>query len=769
LGRYWNVVYSRATDRSCFSLPVAATAVALIGLAPSAALAQDLAVDNGNTQTITAPSGPYDNIFVGYNGTGTLNIDQVLVSGSSLYIAGLTPSTGSVTVYGAGGRLEISGSAFIGERGNGTLNITNGGVVTTHTGNIGMYLENGSPGTGTVIVDGSGSAFQNLADLYVGRRGTGTLVLSNGGIASAGNAVGTAHVGIDPDIGNHASDPRGTIVLGSLEGDAPVAAGRLDVSEVELGGNGKVLFNHFGSMNFHPRFAGFGQVDHLAGETRLLSNSGLFAGLTTVRGGRLVVGNELGGTIEVSGGVLAGTGSVGLLTVENGGTLAPGNSVGALSATSARFETGSVYEVEFDGTNADRLNVTNSATIEGGVVSVVPVAGAFGGVTTHVIVDANDLSGAFDGVVDDFAFITPTLRYDYVNDQVLLDIDATFSGAAQTPNQSAVAEVLDSLDTDAPYYDDLIMLGDDEGLDALDQLSGDGYASIAGILLGGTSHLRSAITDQGPEADRNFWASFYGSFGTFAGDGNAAEADSRTGGIVAGGDAAIGGGWHAGLLASAGTTSISARNVTADTTDLSIGAYARGAVGPVDVKLGASYTHHYIDAARTLAFTGVSDSFAAHYSAGTTQAFVELSHDIDLGGPVLTPFGSLAAISHSGNGTESGGDGALSFDASADAVIATIGLGISHSFDRDDGSTITLDARAGWQHAFADLPSSENAFEDGDSFTVTGAPIAEDALVLEAGMRLELTDGLTLAANYAGQIADGGATHAARFTLGGSF
>jgi T5SS/PEP-CTERM-associated repeat protein len=62
--------------------------------------------------------------------------------------------------------------------GNGTLNITNGGKVSTFYG----YLGCNSGSTGTATVDGIGSTWTNSSSsLYIGKSGNGTLNITNGG------------------------------------------------------------------------------------------------------------------------------------------------------------------------------------------------------------------------------------------------------------------------------------------------------------------------------------------------------------------------------------------------------------------------------------------------------------------------------------------------------------------------------------------------------------------------------------------------------------
>jgi len=69
---------------------------------------------------------------------------------------------------------------------------------------------------------------------------------------------------------------------------------------------------------------------------------------------------------------------------------------------------------------------------------------------------------------------------------------------------------------------------------------------------------------------------------------------------------------------------------------------------------------------------------------------------------------------------------------------------------------------AGWRHAFGDIdPATTFTLDASDPFTTTGAPIAEDALVTEAGIDLQVSDRVSLDASYRGQF--GGDSSAHRF------
>ena len=122
-------------------------------------------------------------LHIGFEGNGTLDIaDGGMVSNSTGYIGRLNSSSGAVTVDGAGSAWinsdnYYSDDLFVGHSGNGTLDITNGGMVSNTIGYVGYDSDT----TGSVIVTGLGSTWTCNSELYIGYRGHGTLDVTNGG------------------------------------------------------------------------------------------------------------------------------------------------------------------------------------------------------------------------------------------------------------------------------------------------------------------------------------------------------------------------------------------------------------------------------------------------------------------------------------------------------------------------------------------------------------------------------------------------------------
>lgn len=92
-------------------------------------------------------------------------------------------------------------NAYVGRYGTGTLTINDGGTLSNRNGYIGT--EAGS--TGNVTVTGSGSVWSNTSDLYVGYSGSGTLTIDNGATVNGNNI----------EIGSQANSTGTVIVTGS--------------------------------------------------------------------------------------------------------------------------------------------------------------------------------------------------------------------------------------------------------------------------------------------------------------------------------------------------------------------------------------------------------------------------------------------------------------------------------------------------------------------------------------------------------------------------
>jgi outer membrane autotransporter protein len=732
------------------------------------------------------------NLFVGVSGTGTLTISNGgAVSSATGYLGYNGDGTGTVTVTGAGSAWTNSGSLYVGDTGNGTLTISNGGTVSNTDGHVG---NNGAlRGTsGAVTVDGAGSTWTNSGNLTIGGYGPGMLTISNGGTVSAGGTVTIAAL-------RFAS----TLNMGASAGSPATAPGTLNAALVRFGdGDCAINFNHTDTNYiFAPAINGLGTLNQIAGTTILTADSSGFNGATNVSGGRLVVNGSLSGSIATisSGGILGGNGTVSGIVANAGGIIAPGNSIGTLNvAGNVAQVAGSTYQVELTSTGlSDRINATGAATIaNGAILNVVKldaapyvpgthytVLQADGGVTGTYTLTGNTALTAFISLVD---------HYDASD--VYLDVAKTsFAGAGLTPNQIATGGGADSLSTGTALYDAILMLPTNAAARvAFDQLSGEVHASAKTVTIEDSRFVRDAALDRLRDAfdavgavrspvmsyasadpvlapantDRfAIWSRGFGSWGQWNGDGNAATIKRDIGGFFIGGDGVVAETWRLGLIGgnSRSNFRVADRNSSGTSDNYHRGLYGGTQWGNLALRSGIAYTRHDIGTSRFVAFSGFADSLRGNYSAGTTQAFGEFGYRIRSGltapgNLAFEPFANLAYVNLStGSFTETGRAAALTSRSSSTGVaFTTLGLRASTGFTITNGMTTTARGMLGWRHAFGDTtPVSIVALTGGSPFTIAGAPIAEDAAAVEAGLDLNLTSNMILGLAYGGQFGSG--------------
>ena len=259
----------------------------------------------GSSWQLTGPSASLD---VGASGEGSLTITnggEVLNADSflSTSIGDNAGSSGTVTVDGTGSKLtNINAGINVGNSGNGTLNILNGGSVSNTFGSVGRL----SGATGTVTVDGAGSSWNNSNALGLGDWGNGTLNIINDGLVTVASGAATVELG---RFGGS-----GTLNMGNGG-----AAGILNAAAVNGGpGTATLNFNHNESNYFFTddstsggdtiRITGTTDVNFVGSGTTYISGNNTYTGSTNISSGKLVVYN--GGTLGNNSAVTVGTGAM---------------------------------------------------------------------------------------------------------------------------------------------------------------------------------------------------------------------------------------------------------------------------------------------------------------------------------------------------------------------------------------------------------------------------------------------------------------------------
>ncbi len=422
---------------------------------------------------VTVDGGGYlviGELFVGHRGEGTLTVTNGghLEAGPTV-IGRFPSSSGTVTIDGPGSEALFDDDTFtIGEQGEGTLEILNGGKVTA-TEQVWIGAVNPWPilGHGTITVDGPGSLLQqtnNFLILNVGFAGPGTLEIRNGGQV-------TSRVG---RIGNNARPQSSGIV--TIDG---LGSSWANTSQLIIEGNaGGATLNVTGGGTVSNTQGLIGNTSGTSGEATVDGMGSLWSNSVNLTVGSF--GNGLlsvtnGGTVQTpnliigANGQLQGDGNI-VGNVQNAGVVSPGSSPGALQINGnyTQTATGDLIIGLASDTNYDQLLVTGTATL-GGTLSVnvaaefVPSIGQ-----SLIILTADDVDGTFDMEV--FPAV-PNLSFDviYNAQSVVLTVlsalpgDYNWNGTVDAadytvwrdnlggtslPNESASLGTVDDLDYD---------------------------------------------------------------------------------------------------------------------------------------------------------------------------------------------------------------------------------------------------------------------------------------------------------------------------------
>ncbi|PZQ83595.1 MAG: autotransporter outer membrane beta-barrel domain-containing protein [Ancylobacter novellus] len=393
-----------------------------------------LAMQNGSTGTMTVTgSGTQvttNEFYVGYRGNGSVTIsDGARVTNRTAYVGEYSQSTGAVTVTGAGTVWDTGTFLSVSDGGAGTLTISDGGTVLTNgTGIVGNW----SGLQASVTVTGPGSTWNGgNSTFYVGGGGTATLNILNGGSVTSGvTYVGYQNTSGAPALVNVAgagsawSLGTSTLYMGTANGQGALSVsggGVVTVGQIvrQTGGtasislDGGTLMAAADQANFLSGFAsgaivllnGGGTIDtdgHAVGISSIISGSGQLTkagagtltlsalntntGVTAVSAGTLLLSGRVGGAVDVaSGATLTGTGSAaGNVTIRDGGTFLGTSGATFTAGGDLTLETSSIFDLTLlSPTSTAVLSVAN-ATL-GGSLNLTPGAGYANG--TYRLID----------------------------------------------------------------------------------------------------------------------------------------------------------------------------------------------------------------------------------------------------------------------------------------------------------------------------------------------------------------------------------------------
>ena len=789
-----------------------------------------------------ATAGQAQGRMVFLHGTGTM--DFAIASGNRT-LAGDDALAGDGTLIKSGaGTLEIDGA-------NGNLVgsvVLNGGTLLLGNGNaVGSAgITSGGSGAGLGYADGitlantvtlnasttwlevaGGSATQSGDITETGGArsletlGAGTLVLTGTAGHTGGTAIsaGTLQLGAAERL----ADSGAVTVAGGATFDLAgfdETIGNLSGGGTVNLGAGSLNFAGAGSGAFSGTVTGTGSLTLGGDGTQVFSGTAGHTGGTTVTGGTLIVNGALGDVTVAGGGTLGGTGTLGTLIAN--GWVAPGNSIGTLSSGPVTFNPGSVLAAEIapDG-SADLLDVTGTATINGGSVEVAPQAGSYANGQQFLLVRATaGVTGTFDAVGyaagQELALLDPSLLYQG-NDVLLLLTRNTldFAGLVVAEDLTRIADALDRLE-DAPAPGSQALLQalfalDDAALDeAVGQLSGSGLAGSAqtvqrgsravlaalpggpagsaadaGEATAGTGLTQFALAETGAadtlaamdlaafaEADAQgtaapiVWIDAIGGIGSRDGD-RSADGQDRSFAGAAGGvrlpladDLEVG----AALAGFAGTTDTDDDLTHTDTTSFLAALHASWSPGPWRLDGALGFGFHRFDSTRRVTVAGFQRTAEGERDGYEVTGDIAARYDWQTGGVTVSPVAGLSVSwLYEESWQETGADAAnlAVDDAETVSVQPRLGVGVSTDIALDGGLTLTPRAEVLWIGELAEVDSGYTARFAGTTPSWRVPAVDEPRHSGAVGLTADLVsaEGWAVSAGYAGRFGDDAQDH----------
>ena len=735
----------------------------------------------------------------GAGGTGTSaganGVGGVGVSGGDLAIVSSGTITGGL---GGDGTTRANAIAFTG--GTNSLELQSGAIVT---GNVVAFSGADSlilGGTGSASFDvstiGSAAQYRNFGIFRKAGAGTWTLTGTATAVTLWAIDAGTLNVAADAALGAGG----GGISFGG--GTLQYGAAFDSARTITLSPGGGTFDTNGFAATLSGNIGGAGGLTKSGSGTLTLSGTNNYSGGTTVSGGRLAIDGTTTSNVTVgAGGELGGSGTI-AGNVINNGTLSPGNSIGTLTVTGNYTQApGSTYSVEANAAGqSDRINVTGSATINGGTVNVLAAAGTYSRFTTYTILNATGgVTGTYAGVTSNLAFLTPSLGYDANNVYLTLLMSQTaFADGARTANQRAVGTVLDRAGSTssgdlATVINALAGLGTTQGPEALNALSGQNYSAFgtanlqSGLLfmqavgaqlgsshgaVGGTgstvalAQACDAACDGAPSR-WNAWANGLGGLGSVGGDANSATMTYNIAGAAMGIDYRLDPRFMVGIGVG-----------YANSTQWMQGFDGRGTSDSYHAALYASFTeggfyadglvgYGYIDNQmhRVIAIPGLATRNAfgrAHVDQLNGQ--IEAGYKIGLheaAAATLTPFVRVQGVTSTQAAFTETGAGALNLTVAqqtTESLRTTLGGEIAGRIGE-----VTAKLRLGWVHEHADTARPVTASLAGAPslpFTVQGAAPRRDSALVGVALDTSIAAGTKLYLRYDGELGGSSDSHA---------
>jgi hypothetical protein len=510
----------------------------------------------------------------------------------------------------------------------------------------------------------------------------------------------------------------------------------------------------------------------------IVMNAGRVSGLVDLGGGVNAFNNSAGGVFDTLGTVMIGAGNA----LTNAGTVSPGGTgtiqTTALTGNFAQTADG-IFAVDVDAgaVNADRLDVTGTATLAGSVALNVSNLGNSQGAVTILSATGGATDNGLTATGGPLAF-NATLSYPNANDVLLtygVDFTPASLAAGLTPNQAAVGEGLNSLFAAGGgglVATALLGITDPAAYQAvLDQLQGAAFLDPIGRLFGSNHFFVQNLLScpsrlDGAEAqvvgDECIWGRV---------EGHAVETDASTTraggretvwGFSGGFEAPIDENARAGISFALETSDAETNNGTfTDGTRVTVGAKVEKTFGALEASLGVFGGFAFYDTTRLIGLAGVGPALSDQ-EVGSLSSVTRLSYSHELGGLRIVPMIDLAATYVSFGGFSETGAGAANLvvaDSDEWIYSATPAIGALGTLITTDDYRVNVSMKAGVS-LFSKSGFAASARFAGAQTSFTTVSDFDDVVGnLSAALEWQATDYASVKVGYDGRLGEMSQSH----------
>jgi len=488
---------------------------------------------SGGTLIFEADQTGTSDIIVESGGSVVVNADQtgdptytIQSGGAATFNADVDDAT-EVTID-AGGELNLNlvDQTLAVISGGGDINLGNGIALTvgdaTNQTFSGMIT-----GAGSLTKVGAGDLLLSGTSTY-----TGTTTLSEGTLTVDGALSGTNAVflaagttlTLNGDIRDTASVSIASGAILDLNDNDETLGTVTGLGDIMLG-TATLTVGTNANFTFGGTISETGGLTKQGNGTMTLSGAQTYTGATLITDGRLNANGDLatsgvtvndGATFNLEasltdasadltiddGGTFFGTSTIGRDLINNGTVTLIGPGVDDTITVNGDYTQGATGILNIQLGNAGGLMVAGTATLSGTLNISIPVDPAnFDIAATYYALNAGTRVGTFSTVNDSFIFLDVNTAYTGTDVEITLARNAVaLADIARTPNQIAVANVLDSLGAPTGNLDsaiDRILASSEEGaLLTYDQLAGGGVATIGSQMASASANHNQRVMDR---------------------------------------------------------------------------------------------------------------------------------------------------------------------------------------------------------------------------------------------------------------------------------